>query len=124
MPDYYCGMSDVPKGKRRGTLKECLESKQVRYHGIVAHALDDILSNKKTVKRQPTVKQLESRIDKKFVKLKNLEYKVKNIEAKYKKEKDENKKEKLKEKHDIEYEKWAQTNDEFKELQKMLNKIS
>lgn len=34
MTEYYCGINDVPKGKRRGTPKECYDSKQVRYYGL------------------------------------------------------------------------------------------
>ena len=33
MADIYCGIDDVPKGKRRGSMRECAEKKQVRYYG-------------------------------------------------------------------------------------------
>lgn len=32
--NIYCGISKVPKNKRRGTAKECFSSKQVRYYGL------------------------------------------------------------------------------------------
>ena len=32
--DIFCGVGKVPSGKRRGTMKECFEKKQVRYWGV------------------------------------------------------------------------------------------
>lgn len=32
--DYYCGIDKVPKGKIRGTARQCLDKNQVRYYGI------------------------------------------------------------------------------------------
>lgn len=34
MTNIYCGVSDVPAKQRRGTQKECIEKKQIRYYGI------------------------------------------------------------------------------------------
>lgn len=34
MTDVYCGIKNVPKGRRRGTMKECLEKGQVSYYGL------------------------------------------------------------------------------------------
>lgn len=34
MADPYCGIGDVPKGYKRGTMRECAEKKQIRYYGI------------------------------------------------------------------------------------------
>lgn len=31
----YCGIYDVPKGYKRGTIKDCIDAKQVRYYGRV-----------------------------------------------------------------------------------------
>ena len=31
---YYCGIYKIPENKRRGTMKECIMSSQVRYYGI------------------------------------------------------------------------------------------
>ena len=32
--EIYCGIGKVPKGKRLGTMKECVEANQVRLYGI------------------------------------------------------------------------------------------
>lgn len=34
MTDYFCGIGNIPKGKKIGTAKQCLSSKQVRYWGV------------------------------------------------------------------------------------------
>ena len=34
MAEPYCGAGDVPKGAKRGTMRECAEKKQIRYYGI------------------------------------------------------------------------------------------
>lgn len=34
MSEIYCGIYDVPHGKRRGTMNECLACGQVRYYGL------------------------------------------------------------------------------------------
>lgn len=34
--EFYCGIGKIPKGRREGTAKECLNDKQVRYWGIEA----------------------------------------------------------------------------------------
>ena len=34
MSAAYCGAKEVPKGKRRGSMKECANASQIRYYGI------------------------------------------------------------------------------------------
>jgi len=34
MSTAFCGVGDVPKGKKRGSMKECAEQGQVRYYGL------------------------------------------------------------------------------------------
>lgn len=34
MSDIYCGAKNVPKGKRLGSMKECVEKKQISYYGV------------------------------------------------------------------------------------------
>lgn len=34
MKDYYCGVREVPKNRRRGTMKECVEDGEIRYFGV------------------------------------------------------------------------------------------
>jgi hypothetical protein len=33
-PVPYCGIKDVPKGRKRGTMKECAERNEIRYFGL------------------------------------------------------------------------------------------
>jgi hypothetical protein len=33
MSKTYCGIGDVPKGQKRGSMKECAEKGQIRYYG-------------------------------------------------------------------------------------------
>jgi len=33
----YCGISKVPKGYRRGTVRECYDAKQLRYYGLIKY---------------------------------------------------------------------------------------
>ena len=30
----YCGVGRIPKGKRRGTIEECIKANQIRYYGL------------------------------------------------------------------------------------------
>lgn len=49
----FCGATQpVPKGHRIGSMKECLENKQVRYYGLkkIDSKLVESLNNKKTKK--------------------------------------------------------------------------
>lgn len=52
--DIYCGIEDVPKGSRRGSMKDCAEKKQIRYWGL--HKIDPrtIEGAKKTTKGKDT----------------------------------------------------------------------
>jgi hypothetical protein len=34
MSDIYCGAKDIPKGKKRGSMKQCVEKGQISYFGI------------------------------------------------------------------------------------------
>ena len=31
----YCGIDKIPSGRKEGTMKECLKSKQVRKYGLI-----------------------------------------------------------------------------------------
>lgn len=60
MSDIYCGIEEkIPKGKRRGTAKECWDKKQVRYHGIKGIKPDRLEQYK-----QGNVTAKEEKIDK------------------------------------------------------------
>lgn len=30
----YCGVGDIPKGSKRGSMRDCAEAKQIRYYGV------------------------------------------------------------------------------------------
>lgn len=34
MSKIYCGINKIPKGHKRGNMKECAEKGQIRYYGI------------------------------------------------------------------------------------------
>ena len=46
----YCGVGNVPKGKKRGTAKECIKANQVRYYGLEKIDIDKINKIKKKSK--------------------------------------------------------------------------
>ena len=64
MTDYYCGINRIPKGKRRGTAKECYNSKQVRYYGMevipndVLEAVREIPVEQELIKLQLKLRRL------------------------------------------------------------------
>ena len=47
MSDIFCGVGDVPKKQRRGTMKQCAEKGQIRYYGIKKVDMDELKSMKK-----------------------------------------------------------------------------
>lgn len=60
MTDIYCGIEEkIPKGKKRGTSKECWDKKQVRYYGIKG-----IKSDRLEQYKQGTVTAKEEKVDK------------------------------------------------------------
>ena len=55
----FCGITQpIPKGYRLGSMKECLESKQVRYYGLkkIDNKLADSINNKKDSKKDIMLK--------------------------------------------------------------------
>jgi hypothetical protein len=68
MPEeIFCGIGPVPKNKRRGTAKQCLDAKQVRYYG--KHKIDPKLLEKVVVH--------VINFEKEKAKLRKLEYEAK-----------------------------------------------
>ncbi len=54
----YCGLNKLKKGQKRGNLKECVESKQIRYYGL--KKVDPNLVNKlKGNEKKKLVKELK-----------------------------------------------------------------
>lgn len=50
----YCGIKKVPKGRKRGTVKECKEAKQIRYYGLTNADVEILFTpkpKKKPIKR-------------------------------------------------------------------------
>lgn len=63
MSNIYCGVGQIPKGKRLGSMKECAELKQIRYYGIKkidSRLLDIVRSSKKKESRSSLLKKLVS----------------------------------------------------------------
>ena len=90
----YCGINNVPKGKIRGTLKECAESKQLRFYG--KHKISDsdlklILEGKikqlgfSPAKVAAVIKEIKK--SKKVKKVKKAKTEVKKAKTKVKKSK-------------------------------------
>lgn len=57
----YCGISKVPKGKRRGTAEECIKANQIRYYGL--NELDpDLLKPKKKKKKTKDLQEEQQKL--------------------------------------------------------------
>ena len=91
MADIYCGISNIPKGQRRGSMKDCAEKGQVRYYGV--KKIDSkILEASKDPKNKPNTR---NKLLKKFAGL-NGEIKKLSGDVQYKKnDKDRKEAEKL-----------------------------
>lgn len=50
----YCGIGKIPKGKKRGTAKECIKANQVRYYGLEKVDMDKINKTKTGTKKPKT----------------------------------------------------------------------
>ena len=64
--DIYCGAGKVPKGKRKGTLEECIEKNQIRLYGLIQTSDREIKDLKGT---KGSLKSKHNTISKKFLKL-------------------------------------------------------
>ena len=56
----YCGIKKVPKGRRRGTSKECKESNQIRYYGLTNADVEMLFApkqKKKLIKKSKPIKK-------------------------------------------------------------------
>lgn len=51
MSKSYCGCGPVPKGRKRGTKEECVESNQVRYYGLVKVEPKDLIKSKANIEK-------------------------------------------------------------------------
>lgn len=73
---YYCGMSQVPRGKERGSSKYCFEANQVRYYGVkkIDSGLLEQYIKTRNEKNKPDERDL---LIKQQLKLKNIEDRAK-----------------------------------------------
>lgn len=76
MTDFFCGIGNVPKGKKRGTAQQCYNAKQVRYYGV--EAIDSSLFKPKS--RDNLVKE-QIKLRKLIDKAKILKNNVKKMDA-------------------------------------------
>jgi hypothetical protein len=90
MTESYCGINNVPKGKHRGSMKECAEKGEIRYYGI--KKVDKRLVEGVKAKKYKKLNKTQM-----FAKKGELRGKIKTLKDKIKSEKDESKKDKLKE---------------------------
>ncbi len=57
----YCGVGSVPAGKKRGTIKQCIQSNQVRYYGLKKFD-KELLKDREKVSRAPTMKKVKEEL--------------------------------------------------------------
>jgi hypothetical protein len=96
MSDIFCGVGPVPKGKRRGTMKECVEQGQIRYYGIKKvdqRLLENALKEKKI--KSTGADKLITNIQNMTIKAVTLGGKIKKLNNLIKGEKDAKKKKEL-----------------------------
>src|ERR1700744_1382439 len=88
MSDFYCGVKKIPKDKKRGTMKECVEAGKVSYYGVkkIDSKLLETVGKKNANPKDP---------DSYKIKIMGLKGKVKNLTSKIKTEKDATKKKKF-----------------------------
>lgn len=89
MPDTYCGVGKIPKGKRLGSMKECVEKGEIRFYGL--KKIDERL-----IEAMKEKKYSGDNSDDLFIKVVGLKGKLKFMIKKIQAEKDDNKKDKLK----------------------------
>lgn len=110
MSDAYCGVGKVPKGKRRGSMKQCAEAGQIRYYGIKKVDKRTLAGAKSGRKKKGSKEKVRGQ----FVTLK---VKRKKLFEAVKAEKNKKKKEKLKTE-------WKKVTKELEQIQKQLKKMS
>lgn len=91
MSKINCGIGELKKGERRGTMKECADKGQVRYYGLKKIDSRILNASKKVNKNLKSRNQL-------LKKIMSLKAKILSYKKKIKEEKDTNKKEVLKNK--------------------------
>ena len=86
MSKIYCGIRKVPKGKKRGTMDECIKSKQVRYYGETKIHKKLLKAPKRKSRAKPAkellINKIERRVKKEKLKRNDLMKEFKNIKNK------------------------------------------
>ena len=97
MSNVFCGIGKLPKGKKLGSMKDCVEHGQVRYYGLkkIDERLIESMSKKGSKKLNSSSTDLKTQIQKLTIDLISIRGKIKNIEKKIIKEKDDKKKKQL-----------------------------
>lgn len=118
MSKIFCGIGNVPKGKKLGNMKECVELGQTRYYGlkkIDKRLIDNYLEGKK--KKSSKNVKLQDQINK--LKLEYVSYcgKKKRLEGKFKAEKNKDEKEKITKDIDSINKKLNKLKDDMKKLE-------
>lgn len=65
--NIYCGCREVPKGKTRGSMKECADCGQIRYYGL--KKTDPLIIMAKSNKNKLNVKKRKQALTLKYVAL-------------------------------------------------------
>ena len=104
MSDIYCGSGKLPKGKRHGTMKECVERGKISLYGLkkADPRLIEGVKKKKGSKKPPTESSVFAELVKYKTRDKKLKEKIKLEKVattKKKLEKDLEKNKKLKKKY-------------------------
>jgi len=117
MADSYCSVGDVPKGRKRGTMKECAEKNQIRYYGlkkIDSKILDSMKKKKSAANSEKELRALNIK----------LTGKVQRLLKDLKREKDTDKKDAMKDKARIVYKELKDVQEKIKKLSKKSKKKS
>ena len=110
-------MGDVPKGRKRGTMKECAEKNQIRYYGlkkIDSKILDSMKKKKSAANSEKELRALNIK----------LTGKVQRLLKDLKREKDTDKKDAMKDKARIVYKELKDVQEKIKKLSKKSKKKS
>jgi len=114
--NIYCFTGDIPKGKFRGSMKQCAEKGEIGYWGQNKADINIVnLSSSKRMKEQPLTK-MEKDLDKMKVEFASLKGKQKNIIRNLPYEKDSNIKSQMEEQ-------LKKLQDEEKELKKKMQSL-
>ncbi len=111
----YCSIGNVPKNKKRGSMKECIEKKQIRYYGIKKVDSKLVASVLKSKKNQNNIEKIK-------LKEITLSARLKKIKTEYDKENKRSKSQKNEKKINELKGKYNKLADQINELRIILSK--